>query len=117
MVNMRDVLLYFALKYDGNFPNIYDALQNKELVDWELFEELKDDCQFNYVTIVDQNYPEFFKNPEINCPPFVLFYLGDDKFLGSNDFKGFFCKDFTRGYRTEENGIAFENKNNLQKSL
>lgn len=119
-MNMRDVLLYFALKYDGNFPNIYNALQNKELVDWELFKELKERCQFNYVTIIDQDYPWFFKNSDFNCPPIVLFYLGDKELLESDDFEEFTCRNLTRSFRTEKNGkklIAFESSNSLQEGF
>ena len=30
---MEELLLYFSLKYDGNFNKIFDALKSKEAVD------------------------------------------------------------------------------------
>lgn len=72
---MEDVLLYFALKYDGDFNSIYKALESKEVVDYQLYEKLKSKLKCKYTTIVSTNYPNKLK--EIECPPFVLFYYGD----------------------------------------
>ncbi len=72
---MRNTILYFALKYNGNFEKIYNALRNKEPVDTELFEKLKSKLSCNYVTLIDDNYPKELKH--IKCPPFVLFFNGD----------------------------------------
>ena len=72
---MRNVILYFALKYNGNFEKIYQALKNKEPMNNELFEKLKSKLNSNYVTLLDENYPKNLKS--IKCPPFVLFYKGD----------------------------------------
>lgn len=72
---MEELVLYFALKYEGDFQKIYNALLRKEKVDdvlkWELRKKLK--CQFT--TLFSDDYPESLKY--INCPPFVLFYYGD----------------------------------------
>lgn len=72
---MEDVLLYFALKYDGDFNSIYKALESKEVVDYQLYEKLKSKLKCKYTTLVSTNYPNKLK--EIDCPPFVLFYYGD----------------------------------------
>lgn len=72
---MEDVLLYFALKYDGDFNSIYKALENKEAVDYQLYERLKSKLKCKYTTLVSKDYPNKLK--EIDCPPFVLFYYGD----------------------------------------
>ena len=72
---MNEIVLYFALKYKGQFDAIYQALKDKEPVDESLKHELLARCQSSYVTILDDDYPERLK--QINCPPFVLFYYGD----------------------------------------
>ena len=33
---MEELLLYFSLKYDGNFDKIFDALKSKETIDEKL---------------------------------------------------------------------------------
>lgn len=72
---MEDVLLYFALKYDGDFDQIYHALQAHEIVDEDLFAALKEKLKAHYTTIISDDYPEALKY--MTCPPFVLFYYGD----------------------------------------
>lgn len=70
---MEEILLYFALKYEGQFDKIFKALERKEKVDENLKKELMarlsslyDNCQFRLS----------FSLKQINCPPFVLFYHG-----------------------------------------
>lgn len=72
---MEDVLLYFALKYDGDFNSIYKALESKEVIDYQLYDKLKSTLKCKYTTIVSTNYPNKLK--KIDFPPFVLFYYGD----------------------------------------
>lgn len=70
---MEDILLYFSLKYKGQFDLIYKALERKERVDESLKEELFKTIKSSYTTISD-DYPQQLKY--INCPPFVLYYYG-----------------------------------------
>lgn len=72
---MEEVILYFALKYAGDFDKIYQALERKEKVDSDLKEFLFKELKSKYTTIISDDYPASLK--EINCPPFVLFYYGD----------------------------------------
>lgn len=72
---MNNVLLYFALKHDGDFEKIYESLKAKEPVDENEFIKLKRGLKTKYVTILDNNYPTVLK--QIACPPFVLFYEGN----------------------------------------
>lgn len=72
---MENVLLYFALKYKGNFRDIYKAIREKERINHSLFDDMKRDLRCQYTTIVSEDYPAKLK--DINCPPFVLFYYGD----------------------------------------
>ena len=72
---MEELVLYFSLKYEGDFQSIYNALINKEQVDEELRQELKQKLKCSYTTVLSDDYPESLKI--INCPPFVLYYYGD----------------------------------------
>lgn len=72
---MEEILLYFSLKYQGDFKKIYQALERKEKVDEKIKTELLKQLQCNYTTILSDDYPESLKH--ISCPPFVLYYYGD----------------------------------------
>lgn len=80
---MNKVLLYFALKYQGDWDKIYMALEKKELIDFEELKSMEQKINCSYVTILDDNYPQSFKN--IIKPPFILFYNGNLSLL--NDQK------------------------------
>lgn len=72
---MEEILLYFSLKYAGNFDLIYQALQQKEVIDNELKCKLFKNIKAEYTTLISADYPSALR--EIACPPFVLFYYGD----------------------------------------
>lgn len=75
---MEDVILYFTLKYNGNFKQIYNALRNHEIINHKIFNELKKiSCE--YITIMSDIYPDNFK--KMNNPPFTLFYKGNINLL------------------------------------
>lgn len=79
---MQDLLLYFSLKYKGDFNKIYEALLKKEAVNVFEKDMLKKRLEIsgcNYTTLVSDNYPMALKL--INCSPFVLYYYGDISLL------------------------------------
>ena len=63
----REILISYAIKYEGNYNLINKAIINKEKVDY-----LKYD---NCLTIFDDNYPKEFLY--LRNPPLVLFYKGN----------------------------------------
>lgn len=79
---MEEIILYFSLKYNGDFMHIYDALVQKEKVDEKLKEELFGRLKCSYTTIFNDDYPSALK--DINCPPFVLYYYGDLSLVNNN---------------------------------
>lgn len=91
---MEDLVLYFSLKYNGNFELIYNAVKNKEEVDHEIAVQLKKQLKCKYVTIFSHNYPESLKH--INCPPFVLYYEGDLSLLDKKKVSIVVANDNTR---------------------
>ncbi|MGP1414227.1 MAG: DNA-processing protein DprA [Bacillales bacterium] len=75
----NEIVLYFSLKYQGDWEKIFTAIKNKEAIDDDSFNKLVSSNKDNYITIIDDNYPNCFKN--INKPPFVLYYKGDINLL------------------------------------
>lgn len=68
----RDILIFLAVKYNGAWNKIYEAIKNKELVDeQQVFEAVESTKKFNTITIIDDDYPEALK--KIYKPPFVIF--------------------------------------------
>ena len=77
---MNDILAYFAVKYNGDWDEIYAAINRKEKVDLEEKEILLSKCD-KYITLLDNEYPTRLKG--IYKPPFVLFYKGDISLLNT----------------------------------
>ncbi len=76
---MDEILLYFSIKYNGDWYKINKALENFEKVSSEDVEKIKKNNESNYITILDKKYPKKLKNSL--RPPFVLFYKGNAKLL------------------------------------
>lgn len=71
----REVLLYLAIKHHGEWESILNALEKKEYIDEEELQRVISVNRANYVTIIDDDYPEDLK--KIYKPPFILFYYGN----------------------------------------
>ena len=80
LLHMRNIVNYFVHKYNGNWDNAYDAIQDKEkveLVDLNSF--IMEKANTNVITIVDDDYPKNYKN--IYMPPFTIYYEGDKSII------------------------------------
>ncbi len=77
---MRNILIYFAIKYKGDYVKILDAIKRKEQIDKSELEKLKKQ-NIKALTCLDNNYPSYFK--EMLYAPLVLFYEGDISLLDS----------------------------------
>lgn len=75
----RDVLIFFALKYGGDWDKCVDAIRNHETMSLSEYEELKQTNQSKILTMVDDEYPDYLKG--MMKPPLVLFYYGDISIL------------------------------------
>lgn len=72
----RKILLYLALKHRGDWEKIYEDISNKVPLDeMDVVNKLLSNVKSNYITLLDENYPEHLKH--LFRPPFVLFYHGD----------------------------------------
>lgn len=126
---MRNILIYFALKYNGQFKDVYEAIKTKERVANDVVVEKLNAVKYHAVTIVDENYPFIFKVDEIHNPPFVLFYLGNLSILNDHKTtKELVFEDGTRCFTTIEPDlvdgkvifdyvICCENQDNIDKVL
>jgi DNA processing protein len=75
MIKGRDIIIFLAVKYKGDWNAIYQAIKQKELVEEPDVKQALASIKCHVVTIIDEDYPEALK--KIYKPPFVLFYYGD----------------------------------------
>lgn len=99
MLTMRGILAFFAKKYEGDWEEIFQAIQRKEKVDKESVETFEEYLQANgveYVSMIDDNYPECLKRSYM--PPFALFYKSAevDKLPDEVEKKGCGSIDYLR---------------------
>lgn len=64
----RNILIYLAIKYGGNYDAIYQAIVEKE-------DPIPCPIPADVLTILDEGYPDYLKY--MLKPPLVLFYRGD----------------------------------------
>lgn len=82
---MNIILIYFALKYNGDWDKVYKALEDKEKVslkDISALEKQIEDEKWSVITILDIDYPKHLKSAY--KPPFVLWYKGNRDLLKNN---------------------------------
>lgn len=72
---MNNIILYFAVKYSGDFDKIFQAIMKKEKCDYNEVERIKNSINCKFTTIISSDYPLKLKN--LNKPPFIIFYEGD----------------------------------------
>lgn len=79
----RNILLALSIQNNFDWEKTFLAIKNKEEVKDETWEEF-DSYQCDFITILDENYPERFK--KLYQPPFVIFYDGNIDLLKPVDF-------------------------------
>lgn len=72
----RMLLIYLAVKYEGDYEKILSALVLKDFaVPYEEAMRVCNSLKCKTITLLDYDYPERLK--KVYRPPFVLFYYGD----------------------------------------
>lgn len=56
--DIKKVLYYFALKYNGDFDKIYSSLRTRESFDVDEFMKLKKDVQHQHITLLSKLFKE-----------------------------------------------------------
>lgn len=79
MINGRDIIVHLAIRYEGDWNKIYEAIKAKEPVTSDEISHSLGKLTSGAITIIDEDYPERLKR--IYKPPFVLFYHGDKQLL------------------------------------
>jgi DNA processing protein len=82
----RKILLYLSLKYNGDWEKIARSIRARESFTAEQVEALTSQCKENYITIIDEDFPEIFK--KMTRTPFVLYYKGDITLLSNPKILG-----------------------------
>ncbi len=112
---MNDLLLYFSIKYKGNWEEIFKALEEKERIPInKIFEFHKKEID-NFLTIMDKDYPITLK--EVYKPPFLLFFSGNVSLLKTKTislFGDWSIRDILKIWNNDKNitfVITWEKKN------
>lgn len=71
----RLLLIYFAIKYEGNLEKMHTALILREYPSLEEVKKVTDSLECKVLTILDYDYP--LKLKKVPRAPLVLFYYGD----------------------------------------
>ena len=82
-MDSREQLIAIAIKYEGDWYKIFDALIRKEYVDDFDPAPLIAKSGCKVLTIIDADYPKYLK--ELFHPPFVLFYYGDISLINKRE--------------------------------
>ncbi|MCD7893068.1 MAG: hypothetical protein LUG60_05125 [Erysipelotrichaceae bacterium] len=83
MGKINDTLMCLAMKYNGNFDDILDAVKSHEDIDYDAMASYKKELRYKYTTMIKNDYPEFLKDTD--GPPIVLFYEGDATLMNKDD--------------------------------
>ena len=75
----RPLLIYFAVKYDGDYERMLMAIELKEDPPMEEVQKVVSSLKCKTLTLLDYDYPLRLK--QIPYPPIVLFYYGDISLL------------------------------------
>lgn len=78
---MNDVLLFFSIKYNGDWELIFQALETKEKIQLKDINNIKNNFAYKYTTIIDNNYPLLLK--DVYKPPFIFYYDGNINLLSN----------------------------------
>ena len=71
----KKYLLALAIKYKGNWNDIYNAISQREELEGSYMLKVALGYEGKYITILDEEYPEHLR--QSFKAPFVLFYEGN----------------------------------------
>lgn len=100
---MNKILVYFALKYNGDFDKIFNAITSKEKCDYDEVCKTVGALKCKYTTIIASNYPTKLKR--LSKPPFVLFYYGDLSLIDKKTIGVIGSRNYTKYGEVNTNNI------------
>ncbi len=81
----RNLLIYLAIIYDGDYDKIVEAASKKLDPDFQEVNRLVSALKCNVLTMLDPDYPRYLK--KYPRAPLVLFYYGDISLIDDEHFK------------------------------
>ena len=94
-IEARSLLAYLAVKYSQNWNDMFNAIKTKENVDYETIENTIATLKGDYITIIDDSYPEELKH--IFRPPFVIFLNQEDQNKFNDISSRIYCSEYNLG--------------------
>ena len=86
-LDIREVLHYFALKYEGNINHMLFALVTKEIIKQNDYDNLIAQDKTDFITLLDEISEE--KLSTMVKPPLVMFYKGNIELMDKLNYKEF----------------------------
>lgn len=86
MINGRELIAYVSFHNEGRWEDIYDFIKQKKPVDKDEVKDISNKLNSEYVTLLDEKYPNVFKK-KLSKPPFTLFYKGDYSLILDSKYK------------------------------
>ena len=94
-IKARNLLAYLAVKYSQNWEDMFNAIKTKEDVSYETIDETIATLKGDYITIIDDSYPEELKH--IFRPPFVIFLNQEDQKKLNDTSSRIYCSEYNLG--------------------
>ena len=95
LIKARNLLAYLAVKYSQNWEDMFNAIKTKEDVSYETIEATINTLKGEYITIIDDSYPEELKH--IFRPPFVIFLNQEDQNKFNDISSRIYCSEYNLG--------------------
>lgn len=86
-LDIREVLHYFALKYEENINHMLFALVTKEIIKQNDYDNLIAQDKTDFITLLDEISEE--KLSTMVKPPLVMFYKGNIELMDKLNYKEF----------------------------
>ena len=80
MLTSKQILMYLAIKYNGDWDTIWDFVKDKKDIVESEVHELVDTCKYGCTTLLDEDCPKTLRE-KVSKPPFALFYQGNINLL------------------------------------
>lgn len=85
MISQRDLIIYLAIKYNGDYDSLLYAIDRKECPDAEIVKNTVSQIKCKTLTMIDDDYPQYLK--QFPRSPIVLFYYGDISLIDEKHYR------------------------------
>ena len=85
MISQRDLIIYLAIKYNGDYDSLLYAIDRKECPYAEMVKKTVSQIKCKTLTMIDDDYPQYLK--QFPRCPIVLFYYGDISLIDERHYR------------------------------